>query len=106
MKLEVTRDVVSDLWPLCRAGEASAASRALVDEFLTQDAAFAARLKESEMANPDLSPLRLSPEAERRYLDDARANARLKMLLALVGMAAVIAIVFIAMKAAILIAMR
>ena len=30
MKLEVTRDVVNDLWPLYQAGEVSAAGRALI----------------------------------------------------------------------------
>lgn len=80
MQLEVTRDVVSDLWPLCRAEEASAASRALVDEFLAHDEGFATTLKESEMLPQAVPSLRLSPDAERRLLDDARASARTKLL--------------------------
>lgn len=80
MKLEVTRDVVNDLWPLCRAGEASAASRTLVEEFLVHDAAHAATLKESEMLSQAIPSLRLSADAERRLLDDARASARTKLL--------------------------
>ena len=35
--MKITRDIVSDLWPLCVSGEASPDSRALVDEFLAQD---------------------------------------------------------------------
>ena len=80
MMLEVTRDVVSDLWPLVRAGEASAGSRQLVDEFLVHDEAYAASLKESEMPPKTLPSLRLSPDAERRLLDEARATARTKLL--------------------------
>jgi ferric-dicitrate binding protein FerR (iron transport regulator) len=79
MKLEVTRDVVNDLWPLCRSGEASADSRALVDTYLAQDAAFASTLQESGRLTQAMPPFRLSPGAERRLLDDARERARLKM---------------------------
>jgi hypothetical protein len=43
--VKVTRDVVSDLWPLCEAGEASSDTRALVDAFLAQDPSFAATLR-------------------------------------------------------------
>jgi hypothetical protein len=45
--MTVTRDVVSDLWPLYASGEASADTRALVDAFLASDPAFAASLRES-----------------------------------------------------------
>ena len=80
MKLEVTREVVSDLWPLCRAGEASADSRAVVDAFLSGDREFAAVLQESESLPPAIPALRLSPDAERRLLDEARGRARLKLM--------------------------
>lgn len=80
MKLEVTRDVVSDLWPLCRSDDASADTRALVDEFLAADETFASTLKESEMLPGAMPGLRLSPDAERRLLDHARERARLKLL--------------------------
>jgi hypothetical protein len=39
--MNVTRDVISDLWPVYSAGEASADTRALVDAFLRQDPEFA-----------------------------------------------------------------
>jgi ferric-dicitrate binding protein FerR (iron transport regulator) len=80
MRLEVTRDVVNDLWPLCRSGEASADSRTLVDTYLAQDSNFARTLQESERLTLALPPFRLSAGAERRLLDDARERARLKML--------------------------
>jgi hypothetical protein len=43
--MKVTRDVVSDLWPLYEAGEATADTRALVEAFLAEDPAFADRLR-------------------------------------------------------------
>ncbi len=85
MNFEMTRDVARDLWSLCRMGEASADSRALVQEYLAQDGELAARLEETAMHQPDLSPLRLSPDAERQYLDHARIQARNKLIVMLVG---------------------
>jgi hypothetical protein len=45
--MNVTREVVTDLWPAYAAGEASADTRTLVDEFLRQDPEFA-RLVQNE----------------------------------------------------------
>jgi len=80
MKAEVTRNVISDLWPLYRSREASADSRALVDAYLSTDSAFTAILQESEKLAPTMPSLQLSPEAERLLLDDARERARWKLL--------------------------
>jgi hypothetical protein len=79
MKLEVTRNVVKDLWPLCRAGEASPDSKALVDAFLAEDSAYASKLKKSEALGPVVPVVNLSPDLERRLLDEAQRNARLKL---------------------------
>jgi len=97
MKLDVTRDVVNDLWPLVRTGEASADSRALVQTFLAADAAHAATLQSSERLSGLMPAIQLSPEAERRLLDDARERARMKLLIvggavALVGVVALAAL--------------
>lgn len=81
MKLEVTREVVSDLWPVCRAGEASVASRSLVDQFLAGDQDFAAVLRESDRVRALVPPVRLSPEAELRLLQEAGRRARAKLLI-------------------------
>ena len=48
MKLEVSRNVVRDLWPLYRAGEASSDSRAIVESYLASDPSFAATMKEGD----------------------------------------------------------
>ncbi|MEO5824121.1 MAG: hypothetical protein ABIT71_26740 [Vicinamibacteraceae bacterium] len=45
--MNVTRQVISDLWPLYATGQASADTRALVDTFLAGDASFAASLRAS-----------------------------------------------------------
>jgi hypothetical protein len=42
---KITRDVVNDLWPLYESGEASRDTRALVDDFLATDPAFARILR-------------------------------------------------------------
>jgi hypothetical protein len=43
--MNVTREVINDLWPVYAAEEASADTRALVEEFLRQDLEFAGLLK-------------------------------------------------------------
>ncbi len=95
MKLDVTRNVVSDLWPLCRTGDASADSRALVDNFLAQDDAFAASLRDSDTLTRAVPGFRLSPDAERRLLDDARQRARAKLMVvgAAIGLTGLIALI-------------
>ena len=64
--MKITRDVVSDLWPLYSSGEASADTRALVDEFLRDDSDFARRLASAEKL--PATELALPPEAEARAL--------------------------------------
>ena len=43
--MKVTREVINDLWPVYAADEASADTRALVEEFLRQDPEFAGLLQ-------------------------------------------------------------
>jgi len=102
MKFEVTRDVVSDLWALSRSGDASTDSRALVDAFLAADADFAKTLKESVSLRGATPALQLSPDAERRLLDDARQRARTKLLviggaIGLVGLVSLVALIGVMM---------
>jgi len=80
MNYDVTRDVVSDLWPLCRANEASQDSRRLVDVFLADDGAFAEQLRRSAELTRAMPALKLSPNAEREMLDQARERARWKLM--------------------------
>ena len=101
MKLEVTRNVVKDLWPLYRAGEASPDSKALVDAFLVEDSAYASTLKKSEALGPVVPVVNLSPDVERRLLDEAQRNARLKLQIIGGAIAAAAILLFTGLCAAI-----
>ena len=88
--MNITRDVVADLLPAYLAGEASADTRALVEEFARQDAEFA-RLLAAQRAELALGAqaLRapaagLPPDHELRTLERTRRMAaRLRWLMAL-----------------------
>ena len=67
--MRVTRDVVSDLWPIYSSGEASADTRTLIDEFLAGDPEFA-RVLRSPIALP--AEGRPTPDAEARALRRTR----------------------------------
>src|SRR5258708_22942308 len=63
--MNVTREVINDLWPLYAAGEASADTRALVEVFLRQDPDFAGLLQrrgEEDLLRHDVP--RLAPDRE------------------------------------------
>lgn len=79
MKFDVTRDIVSDLWPLYDSGEASVDSKKLVEAYLAENGSFRAVLEESEKVQRGMPVIRLSPDAERRLIDNAHERARMKM---------------------------
>lgn len=107
MKLEVTREIVSDLWSLYQSGEASADSRTLVDSFLAHDRTFESMLQASkEVTRAMPAGLRLSPDAERRLLDDARGRARLKLLVVGAGIALAGSVMLIALGGVLLLTLR
>jgi anti-sigma factor RsiW len=74
--MNVTRDVIADLWALVSAGEASDDSRRLVDQFLAADPAFAATLKteDARMTNP--ADVSLPPNLEVQTLNQTRQQLR------------------------------
>jgi len=75
--MNVTRQVISDLWPLYVSGEASADTRALVESFLATDPPFATTLRESAGAGPgSTSTPALEPDHELKTL--ARTRRRLR----------------------------
>ena len=106
MNTEITRDVVSDLWPLYRSGEASGDSKALVDEFLAADSDFASTLHKSGELGSAMPPFRLSPEAERRLLDDARSRARNKLMVIGVGIGLTAIVILTALGGALMLGLR
>jgi hypothetical protein len=74
--MNVSREVINDLWPVYAAGEASTDTRALVEAFLRQDPEFAELLErrvEERLLRQDMP--RLPPDCE------ARALRRTKRLL-------------------------
>lgn len=94
MKSDITRDVISDLWPLYKAGEASAESKRIIEAFLSEDSAFLALLEESEGIWRGLPDVALSSDAELRLIAVARERIRTNAWL--VG-AAIGAFVFVSM---------
>ncbi len=83
--MNVTRDVVKDLLSLCAAGEASADTRALVEEWLRSDPELAREAARAEtVALPDVPTL--APTAEKQALDRTRRHLRWRTVL--LGLAA------------------
>ncbi len=74
--MKITRDVVTDLWPLYESGEASADTRALVDEYLAQDPEFARALREDDCARL-LEPASIAPEPDHEMKTLARTKQTL-----------------------------
>jgi hypothetical protein len=74
--MNVTRDVITDLWPVYAAGEASADTRALIEDFLRQDPEFARVLQRQGVET-------LQPQGAFRPAADREAQAlrRTKRLL-------------------------
>jgi hypothetical protein len=73
--MRVTREVVTDLWPVYESGEASPDTRALVEEFLAEDAEFA-RLIRSPREAPLPSAPALPPDHEKQALATTQRRLR------------------------------
>lgn len=71
--MTITRDVILDLWPLYASGDASADTRAIVDQFLRDNPDFARQVRDE----PHLptNPASLAPDQELKTL--ARVRRRL-----------------------------
>lgn len=72
--MTVTRPVIVDLWPLYVSGEASAETRALVDDFLKNDPEFAAQLRRDPLGCVEAPPP--PPDTETRAFARARQQLR------------------------------
>jgi hypothetical protein len=69
----ITRDVITDLWPLFEAGEASRDTRALVKEFLDGDPVLARQLQaQSAEPLPPAAIPALPPDREAQALKQTR----------------------------------
>lgn len=75
--MQVTRDVITDLLPLYLAGEASADTTALVDDFLAQDADFARLVAaQANFTLPQLEDSSTNQEDEMKALQTTQALLR------------------------------
>jgi hypothetical protein len=72
--MSITRPVILDLWPLYVAGEASAETRALVDQYLRSDPEFARQLRENPLVG--VAPPPLPPDVEIDAFTRARRRLR------------------------------
>jgi anti-sigma factor RsiW len=74
---DITREVISDLWPLYVSGDVSPATRHLVDEFLAGDPEFAQGLRDA--AGDPLAGIAapaLPPDHELKTLDRVKRHLR------------------------------
>ncbi len=73
----VTRDVISDLWPLYISGEASLDTRRMVEQFLADDEEFARNLRQAgEDPLEPYQPPALSADHEMKALQRAKRSLR------------------------------
>lgn len=84
--MKITRDVVLDLMPLVQANEASADTRALVEEYLKTDPALAEITEGAQMELPNDIPVALTQEDRMK----AYLQTKQLMLLRTVILAAII----------------
>jgi anti-sigma factor RsiW len=76
----VQREVIIDLLPVYVSGEASAATRALVEESVKSDPELATLLERERALLGSLPSLSLSPDHEKRALDKTKAHVRWRSL--------------------------
>ena len=72
--MSITRPVILDLWPAYLSGEASAETRALVEEYLRSDPEFARQLRENPLGDVVSPPL--PPDIETNAFARARRQLR------------------------------
>lgn len=71
--MNITREVIIDLWPAYTADEASADTRALIEEFLQQDTEFARLLQEKDDEDLLMSTApSLPPDREAQALNQTK----------------------------------
>lgn len=78
--MEITRDVIKDLLTVYLAGEATADTKALIEDWLRTDPELAGQVNQAR--NADLPPVpALPPTIEKRALDRARRQLRWRAVL-------------------------
>ncbi len=73
--MKITRDMIKDLLAVYLAGEASADTRALIDDWLRTDPELAHQVEEARRSDLPVVPA-LTPTIEKRALDRTRRQLR------------------------------
>ena len=86
MKIEITRQVILDLLPIYLANEASADTRALVEQYLESDPELAKRAKETKMTEliKDI-PIPLTEKDKLEAFKEARRLEFLRLVFVVVA---------------------
>ena len=97
MKADISRDVISDLWPLHQAGEASADSERIIKAFLAEDPTFRTLLEESDAIRQAMPRVSMSPATEERLiaLSQRRINATVWLVGAAIAAFVLVSLLFI-----------
>ena len=76
--MPITREVITDLWPVFLSGEASADTRALVEDFLQHDPEFARGIRQERphsVPSPPKKQNRTPPVRQKGYTVQTCATA-------------------------------
>jgi hypothetical protein len=84
--MNITRDVITDLWPLYTEGAASVDTRALVDEFLRSDPQWAKTLEHAAQAGGPLPAPAIRPDQEAQQLNRIKKRFRVMRWMLLLAM--------------------
>ncbi len=85
--MNITKDIITDLWPLYADGTASADTRAMVEEFLRQNSEWAATLqKAAKDAGTPLPAPAVKPDEETRSLNRIKLRFRVMRWMLLLAM--------------------
>lgn len=85
--MNVTRNIIADLWALAAAGEASEDSRRLVDEYLAADPDFARTLRDDRPQPAADVPVDLPPDHEAQTLNRTKRRLRRRSPLHIIALA-------------------
>ena len=77
--MKITRDVISDLWPLYQDGTTSADTNALIEEFLRQDPEFSKNLS-IENKSPHAVVPELTADKEATIVNKIKSRARIVLI--------------------------
>jgi hypothetical protein len=84
--MNVTKDVIIDLWPLYADGSASADSRALVEEYLRDHPDWSKKLQHSPPRSTWPSPAAITPDEEVQMLNRIKKRVQFVRTLMLLAM--------------------